>query len=114
MMTESGPPGIRKRAEQSKDHTLSLATNRPTESIDGSLFYDKSHRFSDKDEKDTKKKDKDYRNEIFIATGLPFLVLLAFGGETSLYIMCFGAISSYIFDLLGSVEVIVIVILLPM
>lgn len=46
-----------------------------------------------------------YGNELFLST-LPGLgVILVFGGRPTLLIFCFGAISTYIFDVVGSVEV---------
>ena len=36
---------------------------------------------------------------------LPILVLLAFGGQPSFIVICFGLLVSYIFDLLGAIEV---------
>jgi hypothetical protein len=37
---------------------------------------------------------------------LPFLILLSFGGKLSMICLGFGLISAYIFDLLGSIEVV--------
>ena len=52
-----------------------------------------------------KRADTYYRNELFLAIMPAFLVLLTFGGRPALLTICFGVLFSYIFDLLGSVEV---------
>lgn len=45
-----------------------------------------------------------YGTLIFYGLLPPTLVLLAFGGRPAIIVLCFGAIISYIFDLLGSLE----------
>jgi hypothetical protein len=47
----------------------------------------------------------DYRKDLLIAISIPSIILLVFGGRLSLLIICFGALVSYIFDIIGSVEV---------
>ena len=51
------------------------------------------------------KNEEGYRNELFVAVLIPFVILLIFGGRYSLLTTCFGGLMCYIFDLLGSVEV---------
>ena len=46
-----------------------------------------------------------YRELLLLSLTVPFGIMLAFGGKPSLLMLCFGAIISYIFDLLGSIEV---------
>ncbi len=46
-----------------------------------------------------------YFRVIFAGLIPPFLITLAFGGRPSLLVLCFGAVISYIFDLLGAMEV---------
>lgn len=46
-----------------------------------------------------------YRELLLFSLAIPFGIMLAFGGKPSLLMLCFGAIISYIFDLLGSIEV---------
>ena len=46
-----------------------------------------------------------YRELLLLSLAVPFGIMLAFGGKPSLLMLCFGAIISYIFDLLGSIEV---------
>jgi uncharacterized membrane protein len=35
----------------------------------------------------------------------PLAVMMAFGGRPALLVLCFGGITAYIFDLLGTIEV---------
>lgn len=46
-----------------------------------------------------------YRELLLLSLAVPFGIMLAFGGKPSLLMLCFGALISYIFDLLGSIEV---------
>ena len=52
------------------------------------------------------------RNPEFLHSGVlmtaltaPLGIMLAFGDRTTLLVLCFGSIITYIFDILGSVEV---------
>ena len=44
---------------------------------------------------------------LLFAISIPFLILLVFGGRVSLLIVCFGGLLCYIFDIIGSVEVLI-------
>lgn len=46
-----------------------------------------------------------YRELLLVSLSFPFGIMLAFGGKPALLVLCFGAIVSYIFDLLGTIEV---------
>jgi hypothetical protein len=51
--------------------------------------------------------DAEFSNAALLSAALvpAFLVMLAFGGRVSLLILCFGGVITYIFDLLGAMEV---------
>lgn len=46
-----------------------------------------------------------HRELLLVSLSFPFGIMLAFGGKPALLVLCFGAIVSYIFDLLGTIEV---------
>jgi hypothetical protein len=54
------------------------------------------------------RKEKDpiflYSSLLFTSMTFPFGIMLAFGGRPALLVLCFGAMITYIFDLLGTIE----------
>ena len=46
-----------------------------------------------------------YGNILLTSYIPPFAIMIAFGGKPTLIVLCFSALVSYIFDILGSVEV---------
>ena len=49
--------------------------------------------------------DFQHMNLLTFCLAPPFLIMLAFGGRPSILVVCFGTIVTYIFDLLGAMEV---------
>lgn len=45
-----------------------------------------------------------HRDSLLIGVAIPFVILLIFGGKLSLFILSFGGLLCYIFDLIGSIE----------
>jgi hypothetical protein len=46
-----------------------------------------------------------HREVLLMSLAFPIGIMMAFGGKPALIVLCFGGIISYIFDLLGTVEV---------
>ena len=46
-----------------------------------------------------------YQNVLMMCLAPPLAIMLAFGGRPSLLVICFGTMLTYIFDLLGAMEV---------
>ena len=46
-----------------------------------------------------------HREVLLLSLAFPIGIMMAFGGKPALIVLCFGGIISYIFDLLGTVEV---------
>ena len=46
-----------------------------------------------------------HREVLLVSLAFPLGIMMAFGGKPALIVLCFGGIISYIFDLLGTVEV---------
>ena len=46
-----------------------------------------------------------HREVLLLSLASPIGIMMAFGGKPAVIVLCFGGIISYIFDLLGTVEV---------
>ena len=46
-----------------------------------------------------------HKEVLLVSLAFPLGIMMAFGGKPALIVLCFGGIISYIFDLLGTVEV---------
>lgn len=83
-------------------------TQRPTGQQDSSSADDKGYHLNPQASvRSSNKPELSFSHGPVLSLAIfpSFLIMLAFGGRPSLLVLCFGAVVTYIFDLLGAMEV---------